>query len=415
MTMRSLADAAQNFNTIQGDLVSQAYASNGGWVGFLDALAEMESHSNYGALNSMGYAGMYQFGDALLNQMNFYTGIGAKLLGVTSQTEYLENPIAQELSALIEFSGLGTYKSVYKEVQRIFSSYGFTQDNFNQLANHTFTINYIDATTQASVYSETVNFTPAGISAAAHLLGAAGVANFMTDVWNSCFNVAPDVQVINTANLLITTSTHTSSSGTPYLRSASYPDGNWISDGNNIPISTYVKLLQDFNIDPLVNASGDLAGFNNLAAELISYDRNFIKDDLTARKLDVALVTSDTYKDTIKAVLQGLDLSTEYLDQVDGKVVLAGADNTKFTDKSDLVFGIGDVAHALVGDAGNDFLIGGKQGDTLTGGTGGDTLKGGAGSDTYIYATGDGSDTIIKGVSFAFNFPKPCHVAHALS
>lgn len=71
MTTLSLADAAQNFNSIQRDLVNQAYASSSGWVGFLDALAEMESHSNYGALNSMGYAGMYQFGDALLNQMNF--------------------------------------------------------------------------------------------------------------------------------------------------------------------------------------------------------------------------------------------------------------------------------------------------------------------------------------------------------
>ena len=388
--MTTLADAAQHFNDTQGPYVEEAFQGSGGWVGFLDALAEMESHSNYGALNSLGYAGMYQFGDKLLNEMNFYGGIGADLLGVANQEEYLKNPIAQDFSALIEFSGfddgsgLNTYRSVYNQVKNIFTTYGFSQDNFNQIANHTFTINYTDATTNALAYSESVNFTPAGISAAAHLLGAAGVASFMADVWNSCFNVAPDTQVSSVATLLITTSTF-SKNGTTYTRCASYPDGNWISDGNNIPISTYIKLTQSFNIDELINAAGDLASFSTLAKELIFYDKNVITDYLTTKKLEVVLTTSDTYKDTIKSILDGLELSAKYLDQVEGKVVLAGADNTKFSDKSDLIIGLGDVGLTLSGDAGDDYLTGGK---------GNDTLKGGAGNDTYIYKTGDGSDTI---------------------
>ncbi len=55
----------------------------------------------------------------------------------------------------------------------------------------------------------------------------------------------------------------------------------------------------------------------------------------------------------------------------------------------------------LLGGAGGDVLHGSDGNDTLTGGTGTDTLRGGWKSDTYIYALGDGSDTIIDGVSTA--------------
>jgi Ca2+-binding RTX toxin-like protein len=48
----------------------------------------------------------------------------------------------------------------------------------------------------------------------------------------------------------------------------------------------------------------------------------------------------------------------------------------------------------LYGDTGDDRLLGGEGDDLLTGGPGSDFLAGGAGSDTYIWARGDGSDTI---------------------
>jgi Ca2+-binding RTX toxin-like protein len=50
---------------------------------------------------------------------------------------------------------------------------------------------------------------------------------------------------------------------------------------------------------------------------------------------------------------------------------------------------------ALVGGTGSDLLVGNAGDDTLNGGGGNDTLLGGAGNDTYIYATGDGLDTIL--------------------
>lgn len=49
----------------------------------------------------------------------------------------------------------------------------------------------------------------------------------------------------------------------------------------------------------------------------------------------------------------------------------------------------------LDGGQGQDKLVGGEGNDTLTGGAGSDVLEGGRGSDTYMYASGDGNDTII--------------------
>lgn len=49
---------------------------------------------------------------------------------------------------------------------------------------------------------------------------------------------------------------------------------------------------------------------------------------------------------------------------------------------------------ALSGQGGNDSISALDGADTLTGGTGNDTLNGGAGNDTYVWARGDGSDTV---------------------
>jgi Ca2+-binding RTX toxin-like protein len=68
-----------------------------------------------------------------------------------------------------------------------------------------------------------------------------------------------------------------------------------------------------------------------------------------------------------------------------------------------LVGGGGD--DTLFGDAGNNTIAGGDGNDTITGGVnndhiegdhGNDMLVGGDGSDVYVYASGDGSDTIVE-------------------
>jgi len=54
----------------------------------------------------------------------------------------------------------------------------------------------------------------------------------------------------------------------------------------------------------------------------------------------------------------------------------------------------GDYNDSLSGDSGNNLIIGGTGNDTLAGSLGNDTLDGGSGNDTYIYALGDGNETI---------------------
>ncbi|KRR27784.1 hypothetical protein CQ14_07985 [Bradyrhizobium lablabi] len=51
-------------------------------------------------------------------------------------------------------------------------------------------------------------------------------------------------------------------------------------------------------------------------------------------------------------------------------------------------------ADAIQGLAGNDTLDTGLGDDTLNGATGSDLLKGGGGNDTYVFARGDGADTV---------------------
>jgi len=59
----------------------------------------------------------------------------------------------------------------------------------------------------------------------------------------------------------------------------------------------------------------------------------------------------------------------------------------------DVVRGLAGNDH-LFGLAGNDRLFGDAGNDILAGGAGNDFLKGGLGIDTFVFATGDGADTI---------------------
>jgi Ca2+-binding RTX toxin-like protein len=55
-----------------------------------------------------------------------------------------------------------------------------------------------------------------------------------------------------------------------------------------------------------------------------------------------------------------------------------------------------DTDDLVTGGAGNDALMGRLGNDTLDGGSGNDLLSGGAGDDAYLYARGDGRDTIME-------------------
>ena len=86
-----------------------------------------------------------------------------------------------------------------------------------------------------------------------------------------------------------------------------------------------------------------------------------------------------------------------------GKLINIGSAATlKGSSKNDTLIG-GKGADVLIGNSGSDSLsggsgkdslLGGVGADTLIGGKGNDTLTGGKGKDVFVYAKGDGNDTI---------------------
>ncbi len=78
----------------------------------------------------------------------------------------------------------------------------------------------------------------------------------------------------------------------------------------------------------------------------------------------------------------------------DPYATIAGDDYLDGQDGADQLIGQ-DGADILIGGAGDDDLNAGDGNDTLTGGAGNDVLKGGKGADTYVFAPGDGKDTIV--------------------
>lgn len=76
-----------------------------------------------------------------------------------------------------------------------------------------------------------------------------------------------------------------------------------------------------------------------------------------------------------------------------GADVLNGGNGDDLLLGDDLKIGAGG-NDILNGGAGNDILDGGKGDDILTGGAGNDLLTGGKGGDTFVFAAGEGTDTI---------------------
>jgi YD repeat-containing protein len=72
----------------------------------------------------------------------------------------------------------------------------------------------------------------------------------------------------------------------------------------------------------------------------------------------------------------------------------AGAINGTGNEMNNAIVGNG-AANRLRGLGGNDTINGGAANDTLEGGTGDDRLNGGLGADTYLFARGDGQDTLV--------------------
>lgn len=250
-------------------------------------------------------------------------------------------------------------------------SYKDLYANFNKMVNSSFTINYYSGNNLVGTHDITLS--QAGISAAAHLLGQGAMARIMNEIYHDCFDSNGN-KISSIASLSV--------------------DGS--ADGNSVAFSTYIKLLQGFDISPLIDLK-TTDDFNNLVQELITHRKDKILAKLNDEGSEVSMTilsnSGENYKETIRAILKGLDLSDYYLDSIDGNVILAAKDSTKFTDKADLIFGLGE-QNTLTGGKGNDVLIGGLGNDTLDGGEDNDILNGGAGVDSYLFTGNYGFDVI---------------------
>ncbi len=137
-------------------------------------------------------------------------------------------------------------------------------------------------------------------------------------------------------------------------------------------------------------------------AEMLSWKiRDFLVDGQVALKGDRAETVK--YIDKTLKGSSGRDLTFTVTGKREGSVI-----NPAFiafgSESSDVLNGgnvaIGDHLYGaggndtLNGQEGDDYLEGGLGDDTLTGGGGSDDLNGGFGADVYIYANGDGFDTI---------------------
>jgi serralysin len=89
--------------------------------------------------------------------------------------------------------------------------------------------------------------------------------------------------------------------------------------------------------------------------------------------------------------------------QRDGDTLVVTGDGPHITSSYATAIGFGVLIENLIGSAVNDFIIGNNQdnnisagdgADTITGSKGSDTITGGGGSDTFVFAEGDGADTI---------------------
>ena len=171
-------------------------------------------------------------------------------------------------------------------------------------------------------------------------------------------------------------------------------------DGND----TYVYARGDGNdtiVDPSYwrTSSADRLVFTDIDPGDVSLVRS--GNDVT-----LVIAESEAGAGDGGSVLLSNDLSGHYDEGVE---TIAFADGTSWTRSDirpmliaqaetsgdDTISGF-NVADVIDAGAGNDTVNAGDGNDVITGGRGDDTLSGGNGNDTYVYARGDGNDTISR-------------------
>ncbi|UXN58115.1 calcium-binding protein [Phyllobacterium zundukense] len=145
---------------------------------------------------------------------------------------------------------------------------------------------------------------------------------------------------------------------------------------------TYVYTRGDGNdtiIEPWNNGTADQLILNGINPANVSLVRN---------GNDVRLIIAESVPGAGDA---GSILLKETLNDDTGVDKVVFADGTIWT-RADLRI----MLISLAGTPGNDSITGTPSADIISGAKGDDVLNGGSGNDTYVYARGDGNDTIIE-------------------
>lgn len=136
------------------------------WAGvtytdFLKALAQRESSLNPATTNPRGYVGLFQFGEAALQDVGLYTGDGTSKndwtgnwtgkFGVTSLDDFLANPDAQTHAVTVY------HAQVWHTLRRVYGAETYLGSTLNG-----------------------ITITQSGLVAAAHLVGAGKVGDWLS-------------------------------------------------------------------------------------------------------------------------------------------------------------------------------------------------------------------------------------------
>ena len=322
--------------------------SQGGLNDFLDALGARESSNDYSAVNSYGYLGRYQFGELALIDAGYYAahdgtsandfaGAWTGRLGVTSKAEFLANPDAQDDAAEIYITKLWSY------------------------------IRALDLEFYAGQTLNDVELTISGMVGGAWLVGAGGVATFISSGGTTAPGDAYATLVTEYITLL---NNYDLSSLADFV--TNLEKDNSIAGGSEADV-----LKGEGGDDTLSGAAGDDvlvggAGSDNLSGG----DGN---DGIWAGADDDAgdSVCGDAGDDTI-----GGGIGNDSLYGEAGSDVLFGGSG------NDFLSGGGEEDTAWAGN-GSDTVWGGSGADIIGGGAGNDRLAGGSGSDTIYSSAGD--------------------------
>jgi len=258
----------EGFLTNRGNAINEYFnpdtnPRHNDWTDFFRALGVVEGGSDtYGAKNNKGYYGIYQIGEGVLTDVKLYSRDGNNL-NVHNVNDFLRNPIAQEIAALKEFSGLETggcsskYTATNKQLKKISAEEtenGIVYYDLDNFLGQEFIVYFSNG------IEETVKFTQAGISAAAHLIGQGRLAEMLNKV---LLGETIDVNDYRAA------------------------------DGNGIAFTVYMQLFKDYDLSPLIAATTK-EEYNNFLKELLQTRKQEILGYVNSHKYQTILINCKT-------------------------------------------------------------------------------------------------------------------------